>query len=322
MNWNVYVYRYTNQYCVARGLSPGSIVTYENVLYNFADYMEKRKFINDPKNVKVSDVFDYFEYLKVEKNNGQQTIFKVSGVLKKFYQGLVGLGFIDYYKNPLRDFRRVKQGPQKLRDVLNRKEIKTLLKTPKEDTVLGIRDKTLILLLYTTGIRASECCDLLEKDVDLESFQIKVMGKGRKERIIPLNGQTVKQLKKYRKARGKVSGNTAFFRTRLGGAVTRKGLYDRVKRNVKLAKIRKSISPHNLRHSFATELIKNKVSIVTVQKLLGHSSITSTMRYLRLSLQDMRDAIKKHPVNEFKDIVDKFLPDVRLPYQLCRSSFR
>ena len=322
MKWEYYIYRYVNQYCIARGLSPNSILTYENALHNFSDYIRKKKYKEDPLEVNATDVYNYLEFLKSEKGNEQGTLYKVSGILRKFYQGLVALGFVDFYKNPLKDFKRVKRGPQRLKDVLTKKEFKKLLKTPNENTILGIRDKSLILLLYTSGIRSSECCNLREKDVDLVGCQIKVMGKGDKERIVPLNKQTVRQLKKYKKVRGKIGINSSFFRTRLGEGMKRKGLYERVKKYVRLSCIGKAISPHNLRHSFATELIQNKVSIVTVQKLLGHSCITSTMKYLRITIQDIRDAIEKHPVNGFTDVVDRFLPDVRLPYQLSKSGFK
>ncbi len=100
------------------------------------------------------------------------------------------------------------------------------------------------------------------------------------------------------------------------------GLYDRIKKHVRLAKINKKISPHNLRHSFATDMLNRKVNIVTIQKILGHRCITSTIRYLRITINDLRDAISKHPVNEFSDVLDKYLPNVRLPYQLSRSGFK
>jgi len=148
------------------------------------------------------------------------------------------------------------------------------------------------------------------------------MGKGQRERIIPLNEEVVKFLKKYLSKRGEGSAASCFFKTRMGTTITRKGIYDRIKRYVKRAKITKAIAPHNLRHTFATEMLGRKVSLVTVQYLLGHRCISSTMRYLRICLQDIRDAIAKHPINEFCDILNRYLPDVRLPFQLSRSGFR
>lgn len=322
MRWDYYINKYVHNYCMVRGLSSSSLKTYEIDLNHFATYVQVKKKRKDPKDVKISDIFDYFTYLKDERGNSQSTVFKQSGIIKKFYQGMVSLGHIDFYENPMRDFRRVKPGPNRFRDILTRKEAKRLMKVPNEETILGIRDKAIILLLYTTGIRASECCNLKVKDIDLEGLQIKVMGKGQKERIVPLNKQTAKYLKKYQTVRGEIARKSSFFKTRLGTGITRKGIYDRIKKHVRLAGIKKVISPHNFRHSFATDLISQKVSIVTVQKLLGHSSIESTMRYLRITIQDMREAIDKHPVNDFNEVLNRLLPNVRLPYQLSRSGFK
>lgn len=322
MQWQYYTYRFTNNFCIPRGLTPATIKTYDDVLRLFSDFMETKKKCISPKEVKISDVFDYLQYLKSERGNGQNSIQKNSAIIKKFYEGLVALGLIEYYHNPVKDFKRVKGGEERVRDVLSRKEVKRLLLVPNENTVLGIRDKAIILLLYSTGIRASECVGIKMKDIDLEGNQVNVMGKGQKERIIPLNQEVVKYLKKYLKVRGEGAKLSNFFVTRKRQGITRKGIYDRIKKYVRLARIAKVISPHNLRHTFATEMVERKISLVTIQHLLGHRSISSTMRYLRINLKDIRDAIDKHPINEFTDILGRLLPNVRLPYQLSRSGFK
>lgn len=322
MEWLYYTSRFTNSFCVPRGLTSVSIKTYEDVLKIFSNYMEEKKKITKPASVHIQDVFDFLEYLKTERGNGQCSVCKNAAIIKKFYEGLVSLGIIDYLKNPMRDFKKMKRGEERVRDILSRKEIKRLLLAPDEGTVLGIRDKAIMLLLYTTGIRASECVNLKNKDVNLESHEIKVFGKGQKERIVPLNAEVVKYLKKYLLKRGEGSALSSFFKTRMGEGITRKGIYDRIKKYVRVAKINKNISPHNLRHTFATEMVERKISLVTIQSLLGHRCISSTMRYLRLSLKDMREAIEKHPINEFTDVLNRFLPDVRLPYQVSRSGFK
>jgi integrase/recombinase XerD len=223
----------------------------------------------------------------------------------------------------MRNFRTVKRGIERVRDVLTVKEFKRLLKSIDENTVLGIRDKSMLILLYGTGIRASELCGIKEKDINFEGFQLKVFGKGQRERVVCLNNQVVKYLKKYMKVRGRISKDKLFFRTRLGAGVSRKGLYDRVKKYVRLAGINKVISPHNIRHSFATALIEGgKHTIVTIKKMLGHRSISSTIRYLRENPEDMRRAANMHPVNSFNDILNEYLPNVRMPFQLSRSSFK
>lgn len=322
MRWDHYTYKFINSFCITRGLTATTVKTYEDVLKVFVSYMEDHKRKRDPFGVKITDIFDYLQYLKDERGNGQHSIHKHASVLKKFYESMVALGVIEYYQNPLRDFKRMRPAAERVRDVLNRKEAKRLLMAPNENMVLGIRDKAIMLLLYSTGIRASECVGLKNKDVDLEGYQITVMGKGQKERVVPLNEETVKYLKKYIQVRGELSNLSSFFVTRMKKGITRKGIYDRIKKYVGLAKINKVISPHNLRHTFATELIERKVGIVTIQHILGHRSITSTMRYLRINLKDIREAIDKHPINEFSDILNRLLPNVRLPYQLSKSGFK
>lgn len=307
---------------MTRGLTSTTLKTYDDVLKVFVDYMEKQKRKRDPFAVKITDIFDYLQYLKEVRGNGQNSVHKHAAVLKKFYEAMVALGIIDYFQNPLRDFKKMRPVAERVRDVLNRKEAKRLLMAPNENMVLGIRDKAIMLLLYSTGIRASECVGLKNKDVDLEGHQITVMGKGQRERVVPLSEEAVKYLKKYIQVRGEGSTLSSFFLTRMRKGITRKGIYDRIKKYVGLAKIKKVISPHNLRHTFATELIERKVGLVTIQHILGHRSISSTMRYLRINLKDIREAIEKHPINEFTDILDRLLPDVRLPYQLSRSGFK
>ena len=321
MKWDQYTHRFIN-YCVTSGMTPQTIKTYEYVLYVFADYLKIHKRRDDPSLVKISDIFDYLQFLKEVRGNGQHSVHKHASVLKRFYTAMVSLGIIEYYENPLKEFKRMRPAEERVKDVLSRKEAKRLLMAPNENMIMGIRDKAIMLLLYSTGIRASECEGLKNKDVDLEGQQIKVMGKGLKERIVPLSGEAVKFLKKYIQARGEGGKLDSFFITRMKKGITRKGIYDRIKKYVGQAKIAKKISPHNLRHTFATELIERKVGIVTIQHILGHRSISSTMRYLRINLKDIREAIQKHPINEFSDILSKLLPDVRLPYQISRSGFK
>jgi site-specific recombinase XerD len=322
MKWKFWIYRYIHHYCLARGLSKQSLITYEINLNSFEQYMIRNHRCEDPGKLKICEVFEYLEYLKKVKGNGQSSLIKQATIIKNFYHGLVSLGFIEYYKNPLRDMQKLKAAPERMRDILNRKEVKRLLLSTNEATILGVRDRAIILLLFTTGIRASELCGLQSKDVDLEGQTIKVMGKGQRERIVPMNDETVEYLKKYIRVRGEISRLASFFKTRTGNGVTRKGLYDRIKRYVRLARISKTISAHNLRHSFATDMIQRNVNIVTLQKILGHRSITSTIRYLRITIEDLRVAIRKHPVTEFNDILKKHLGDVRMPYQLSISGFK
>lgn len=323
MKWDYFIHRYISTYCVVRGLSETSLETYNTDLQTFADYMQSEKRKDGPVGINASDIFDYFKYLREVRSCSSNTVHKHSVIIKRFYQGLEGLGCLEYYDNPLKGFKTVKRGVERVRDVLTTKEFKKLLISIEENTVVNIRDKAMLVLLYGTGIRASELCGIREKDINFEGFQLKVFGKGQRERVVLLNNQVIKYLKKYMRVRRKTKRDKVFFQTRLGTGISRKGLYDRVKRRIRLAGINKVISPHNLRHSFATALIEvGKHSIVTIKKMLGHKSITSTIRYLRENPEDMRKAANMHPVNGFNDIINQYLPDVRMPFQLSRSCFK
>lgn len=183
-------------------------------------------------------------------------------------------------------------------------------------TVLGLRDRAVLTILYGTGIRASECAGLREADIDWEERTIHVVGKGGHERTIPLNEEVVHILRQYRLARGSVKLQEAFFRSREGGALSRNAVYERVRRYGGKARITKRVFPHQLRHTFATELIKRGVNLVTVRDLLGHRLVTSTQIYIHLTAQDLRHAADRHPIAELIKRVDDLLPDVKLPFQL------
>ena len=323
MKWDYHIHRYISSYCVARGLSASSLETYQTDLYTFAEFMKVKKHKDCPTRILPSDIYDYLSFIRTERKCSSSTVHKHSVIIKRFYQALVALGCIDYYEDPMRNFRTVKRGIERVRDVLTSKEFKKLLKSINENTILGIRDKTMLILLYSTGIRASELCGVKEKDINFEGYQLKVFGKGQRERVVCLSNIIIKYLKKYMRIRGNIGKDKLFFRTRLGDGVSRKGLYDRVKKYVRLAGINKVISPHNIRHSFATALAEGgKHSIATIKKMLGHRSITSTIRYLRDNPEDMRKAANMHPVNGFNDILNEYLPSVRMPFQLSRSSFK
>ncbi len=294
MRWEFFIYQFTHSYCIPRGLTGESVKSYGEVMNIFGHYMRVEKKIEDPTKITTLD----------------------------FYDSMVSLDIMEPNRNPLKGIIKIKKGEERVRDILTRKEMKRLLELPDEQTQVGVRDKALMLLLYSTGIRASECVGLKVKDVDLISHQIKVFGKGQRERIVPLNREVVKYLKKYLRIKNSTSDNSWFFTTRLKANITRKGLYDRIKKYIQMAKINKKIGPHNLRHTFATEMVGRKISLVTIQYLLGHRNISSTMRYLRINLNDIREAIEQHPINELSDVIDRFLPDVRLPYQLSRSGFK
>jgi integrase len=175
--------------------------------------------------------------------------------------------------------------------------------------------RALLTLLYGTGIRASECAGLSEKDINWEERTIRVLGKGGHERTVPLNEEVLHVLRQYRLARGGAKASEPFFRSREGRALSRNAIYERVRRHGRRAGIPHRVSPHQLRHTFATHLVQEGVNLVTLRDLLGHRQITSTQIYIHLTAHDLRQATDKHPVRKLIKRMEELLPDVKLPFQ-------
>jgi len=212
-------------------------------------------------------------------------------------------------------FPIVKATARKLPVTLDLEQVEQLLAGPRTDTVLGVRDRALLALLYATGIRASEACSLRQGQVDLHERTITVCGKGGHERTIPLNDQVVAVLEDYIHVRGPALPSAPFYRSRRGRALARGTVYERVRTWGNRTRIGKPLSPHRLRHTFATHLVRAGVGLVTIRDLLGHRLITSTQIYLHVTAQDLRHAAERHPIAGLLDTVTHLLPDVKLPFQ-------
>ena len=150
---------------------------------------------------------------------------------------------------------------------------------------------------------------------DWQERTIHVVGKGGHERNVPLNDEVVHMLKQYRTARGLMKSKDPFFRSREGGAMSRNAIYERVRTTGRKARIEQRVSPHQLRHTFATHLIQAGVDLVTVRDLLGHRMITSTQIYIHLTAQDLRQAADRHPIGELIKRIDDLLPQIKVPFQ-------
>jgi integrase/recombinase XerD len=315
MKWDYWTTLYLQTHCTARGLRSSSIDAYQATLNGFRDYVRWRLEERGPEEITARDVLEYLDYLRRERDNGASAINRQVTVLRNFYRAMVAMGHLEPRENPLANFPRIKAARRKLPRILNEEEVRRLIELPKTDTVLGMRDRAIMTILYGTGIRASECAGLTEEDIDWQEQSIHVVGKGGHERTVPLNEEVVHMLRQYRIARGPVKLKDPFFRSREGGAMSRNAIYERVRTAGRKARIEKRVSPHQLRHTFATHLIKAGVNLVTVRDLLGHRLITSTQIYIHLTAQDLRHAAQRHPIGELIKRVDDLLPQVKLPFQ-------
>jgi integrase/recombinase XerD len=315
MKWAHWQNLYLEKHCTARGLSPRTIAAYAMTLEGFRTYVRFRLEDRDPDELTARDILVYVDYLRRERNNGASAVNRQVTILKNFYRAVVAMGQVEPDRNPMAHFPTIKAAPSKLPVFLSEDEVQGLLAQPRKDTVLGLRDRAVLTVLYGTGIRASECASLKEGDVDLVDETIRVIGKGGHERVLPLNREVAKALRQYRTARGRAVPLASFFTSRHGGHLSRNAVYERVRTHARKARINKRVSPHRLRHTFATHLIKRGVQLVTIRDLLGHRCISSTQIYLHTTAEDLRRAAALHPVEGLIEQVADLLPNVKLPFQ-------
>jgi site-specific recombinase XerD len=315
MKWDYWIALYIETHCVARGLRPLTLQAYAATLKGFRQYALERLPEKGPDQLSACDILQYLEYLRKERDNGASALNRQTTVLRNFYRVIVAMGHLEPRQNPMAHFPKIKPAPRKLPATLTRAEVSTLLDHPENDTVLGLRDRAVLTLLYGTGIRASECAGLVEQDINWEEPTIRVRGKGGHERTVPLNPEVLHVLRQYRLARGGAKADAPFFRSREGGALSRNAVYDRVRSHARRARIPHRVSPHQLRHTFATHLVQEGVSLVTLRDLLGHRQITSTQIYIHLTAQDLRKATDKHPISKLIKRIEALLPHVKLPFQ-------
>ena len=319
MKWSYWISLYIRTHCVARGLRPLTLAAYEDALKQFSQWVRVTCSDRSPDLVTARDVLAYLAHLREARGNGDSAVNRVVVVLRGFYGAMVAMGHLDHSANPLIGFPSIKAVPRKLPVALDAEQVTRLLAEPKADTVIGLRDRALLALLYGTGIRATECASLRSGQVDLTRLTINVRGKGGHERVIPLNPQLAEVLRAYAQARGPALPTAPFFRSRFGRPLSRGGVYERVRTWGQRSRVGIPLSPHRMRHTFATHLVRAGVGLVTIRDLLGHRQITSTQIYLHVTAEDLRSAAARHPIGSLLATVEHLLPAGRLPFQKARA---
>ena len=321
MKWSYWIELYIRTHCVARGLRPLTIAAYEATLNQFSDWARLKLPDCEPDQIAARDVLSYVQYLREVRDNGDSAINRSVVVLRQFYAAMVAMAQLDYSDNPLVSFPSIKAVPRKLPVALSSDQVSRLLAEPEPDTILGLRDRALLALLYGTGIRASECASLRSTSVDLKQLTITVQGKGGHERTVPLNQQLGDVLRTYVEARGAAPDSAPFFRSRFGRRLSRGGIYERVRTWGRRSRVGIPLSPHRIRHTFATHLVRAGVGLVTIRDLLGHRLITSTQVYLHVTGDDLRAAAARHPISRLIGTVKHLIAPGPLPFQKARPIF-
>jgi integrase/recombinase XerD len=194
--------------------------------------------------------------------------------------------------SPVEDIDMVRQ-EKYLPVSMSEKEVELLLKSPSLDSFIGRRDRAMIEMLYATGMRISELINLKITDVDCNRLVAKVMGKGSKERLIPYGEIAADHLNIYLQDRKDINSNEIFLSNR-GKKITRGAFWNRIKLYLRKENLKESISPHTLRHAFATHLLNRGADLRSVQILLGHSDLSTTQIYTHIAKKRLGEILKKH----------------------------
>jgi tyrosine recombinase XerD len=276
-------------------LSKNTISSYGSDLAFFIEHLESSG-ITDIENIKRDDITQYLMSLK-DKGLSGNSVSRALVAIKMFYKFLAQERFI---KN---DVAGILESPKLIRplpNVLNIAEVTRLLQAPDIKSWMGIRDKAALELMYATGMRVSEIADLGTGTLNLDVGFIKCKGKGDKERMVPIGSEARNAISRYlEKARPvllKTKNENHLFLSRLGKKVSRQSFWKMMKKYAKIAKISKEITPHTLRHSFATHLLERGADLRVLQEMLGHADIATTQIYTHVDKGRLKSIHKQfHP---------------------------
>ncbi len=286
---------YLHYLTVERGLAKNTVMSYRNDLLQFAVFLKKRE-INSLDNIERQVVIDFMQQ-ETDQKKATSSIVRSVTSLRKFFQYLMEEEKIK--KDPMQLIDAPKR-KEHLPEVLSTKEVEKLLNSPDTGKKLGLRNRAILEVMYATGLRVSEIVNLQLSNLHLSMGLIQTIGKGSKERIVPIGDQAVKWVDQYlQKVRPELLGrkNSSYlFLNNHGRELTRQGIWKNLKAEVRKAGIKKNVTPHTLRHSFATHILENGADLRVVQELLGHADIATTQIYTHLSKRRLADIYNRyHP---------------------------
>lgn len=268
---------------------------YESDLKNFKDFLNIKKY--DYLKINKEIVLEYLKYLDGFKYQNR-TISRILSSLRSFYNYLVEIKLLE--NNVFKRVRNPKVG-RKLPNYLSIVEIEEVIDTLKEDNKKNIRDKCLFELMYSTGLRVSEVSNIELKDIDFKEQTIRVIGKGNKERIVYYGDCAAKNLENYIKIRNeflKERDLEYLFVNNIGGKMSRQSMEVVINKIMKNSGINHKISPHALRHTYATHLLNEGADLRSVQELLGHENLNTTEIYTHVSNERLRNELLKYHPNK------------------------
>ena len=278
---------------VEKGLSANTIVAYNRDLLGFFEFLKTRGVA--PLRVEQHDLLSFMAEKRVQL--AARSLARCLVSIRMFYRFCVTEGKIT--SNPAR-LLGIPKLYQHLPHILSRDEVEALLSQPDGLTLLGKRDKAMLEILYATGLRVTELIGLKMHNINLEAGFIRTIGKGSKERIIPMGGKAIGALKEYvqnaRPAFLRKRKSSSLFLNRRGNSMTRQGFWKILKHYALKAGITRNVTPHTLRHSFATHLLEGGADLRSVQIMLGHSDISTTQIYTHVARERLKEIHERyHP---------------------------
>jgi integrase/recombinase XerD len=284
---------FVNYLTIEKGHSQNTIESYQRDILKFLNFI-KSETIDKFKDVGQKEIIDYLMHLR-ERDFSSASVARRLVSIKVFYKFLNSEEIVNI--NPTENIESPRL-MRRLPDFLTLEEVDRLLCQPDPNDNLGTRDIAMFEVLYATGLRVSELISLKINDINLERGYIITFGKGSKERVVPIGKSAQEKLKKYieesRHSLIKGKGGDELFVNRFGGKMTRQGFWKIIKKYARLAGIKKDISPHTLRHSFATHLLERGADLRSVQQMLGHSDISTTQIYTHVVRERLKEIYDKH----------------------------
>jgi integrase/recombinase XerD len=288
-----YLDQFLSYLVVEKGLSTNTLDAYGRDLSRYLDFLSQRK-ISMPEAIRSTDIL---QFLTLLKNQGLAPRSRARSLVsvRSFHRFLHGEGFCQ--QNPASRIEAPRNLPS-LPKTISHDEVERLLSAPLGDEPFALRDRAMLEVLYATGLRVSELVGLKVSQLHLDAGFLSAFGKGSKQRIVPLGEVAVEALQAYLAfGRGlllKEQRTEFVFLNRFGRGLTRQGFWKIIKRRALEAGIIKNITPHTLRHSFATHLLDNGADLRAVQTMLGHADIATTQIYTHVTRERLRKVHEKH----------------------------
>ena len=287
-----HIVAFLNSLIIEKGLSKNTIQSYESDIYQLYQWniSKNKKRITEIKKI---DTSQYISYLFSQNLKSTSVNRKISS-LKTFFNFLLKKKLIN--ANPFADQIMPKK-PISLPKSISEDDVVKLLDAPKSDSLIGLRDKAMLELLYASGVRISELVNIKFSDLDLERNIIKVFGKGSKERLVPFGEDAAQCISEYideRKKNKDIASIKYIFLNNRGSKISRHAFWHRLKEYCLEIGLKRDISPHTLRHAFATHLLNRGADLRSVQVLLGHSDLSTTQIYTHIAKQRLSELVKKH----------------------------